>query len=154
MITTNRAWVEESLQLLNDRLKSANLTQVVIHGDYGPYNILFKRGAPVVVIDFELARLDWPLIDLTKAMSTFAKNRFGFSQHKAATFLNAYRASFEIDETELAYLPDVWEFLTLRRLIVCWHRYCQNGKAIWAKEAKEKLNKARWIENNKALLPL
>jgi homoserine kinase type II len=154
MIINNRAWVEESLRLLDDRLKSANLTQVVIHGDYGPYNLLFKRGAPVVVIDFELARLDWPLIDLTKAMSTFARNRFGFSQNKAATFLNAYRTSFEIDDAELAYLPEVWEFLTLRRLIVCWHRYCQNGKAIWAKEAQEKLKKARWIESNKALLPL
>jgi hypothetical protein len=54
----------------------------------------------------------------------------------------------------MSYLPDVWTFLTLRRLIVCWYRFCRDGKARWAAEAQEKLDLARWIESEKTRLPL
>jgi Ser/Thr protein kinase RdoA (MazF antagonist) len=146
MIETYGAWIDERLHHLDERLRVAGLTQVVIHGDYGPYNLLFKHGAPVVIVDFELARLDWSLTDLSKAMTTFAWSRLGFSQRKSDAFLNAYRSVFDINDDELSYLPEVWTFLTLRRVIVCWYRYCQDGETRWVKEARNKLKLVHWIE--------
>jgi Ser/Thr protein kinase RdoA (MazF antagonist) len=142
------ARLAEQLPALDERLKAAGLTRVVIHGDYGPYNLLFKHGRRVQLVDFELARLDWPLTDLAKSMTTFTRNRFGFSQRKARIFVDAYRETFDLAEDELSYLPDVWRFLTLRRVVVCWHRYFKQGDARWAKEAGDKLALARWISTD------
>lgn len=145
IIEREGARIADLLPALDERLKAASLSRVVIHGDYGPYNLLFKRGQRVVLVDFELARLDWPLTDLAKSMTTFARNRFGFSRRKARTFVDAYRAAFDLTEDELRYLPDVWLFLTLRRVVVCWHRYFKRGEARWTEEAGRKLKLSHWI---------
>src|SRR5699024_4415316 len=52
------------LHALDDELAATSLESGIIHGDYGPYNILVRPGRPLLVIDFELARTDWLLIDL------------------------------------------------------------------------------------------
>lgn len=147
-VAQDGARLADQLPALDERLKEASLTRVIIHGDYGPYNLLFKRGQRVVLVDFELARLDWPLTDLAKSMTTFAHNRLGFSRRKAMTFVDAYRGAFDLAEDEWRYLPDVWLFLTLRRVVVCWYRYFKRGDARWAREAGDKLALADFISSN------
>jgi Ser/Thr protein kinase RdoA (MazF antagonist) len=143
--------VETELPRLDDLLRRADLPRLIIHGDYGPYNLLFKAGEPVVTLDFELARLDWRLTDLAKAVPYFARNRLGFSRPKMAAFLDGYRSLAALPPAELEMLPLVWRFLALRRAVVCAHRYLQDGEAHWARQAEEKLQAASWLSRYQAM---
>lgn len=145
-LAADASWVEERLCMLDEQLKAAAPPRLIIHGDYGPYNLLFRRAAPVVIVDFELARLDWRLTDLATALPSFARNRFGFRFATMRCFLAAYRSSCPIDPAELALLPEVWQFLSLRRVIVGWQRCCETGAARWLDEARQKLELARWLD--------
>lgn len=139
------SWIEQRLWQLNQLLRQADLPRLIIHGDYGPYNLFFKPNAPIVILDFELARLDWRLTDLATALPSFARNRLGFSKRQIRAFLDAYRTRCAIDADELALLPVVWQFLTLRRVVVLWQRYWKTGARSWLVEAQRKLDLACWI---------
>ena len=117
----------------------------MIHGDYGPYNLLLKPGAPVVVLDFELARLDWRVVDVAKAMQQFALTRKGIRPARAHRFVSSYAARTSFEEAERRLIPDVWLFLTLRRVIVCWDRHATTGEGRWLREAGRKLALAEAI---------
>ncbi|HEY0736729.1 MAG TPA: phosphotransferase [Herpetosiphonaceae bacterium] len=139
------SWIEQRLWQLNQSLRQAELPRLIIHGDYGPYNLFFKPNAPIVILDFELARLDWRLTDLATALPSFARNRLGFNKRQIRAFLDGYRTRCAIDADELALLPVVWQFLTLRRVVVLWQRYWKTGARSWLDEAQRKLDLARWI---------
>lgn len=145
MLATHASQVEEQLHQLDDMLAAAAPPRLIIHGDYGPYNLFFKRNAPIVILDFELARLDWRLTDLATALPSFAGSRFGFSFAKMRRFLDGYQTYCPIDAAELRLLPDVWRFLTLRRVVVCWYRFCKTGGRQWLSEAQRRLDLAEWL---------
>ncbi|MBV9789085.1 MAG: phosphotransferase, partial [Chloroflexi bacterium] len=142
---SHASWIEQRLWQLNQSLRQAELPRLIIHGDYGPYNLFFKPNAPIVILDFELARLDWRLTDLATALPSFARNRLGFRRRQIRAFLDGYRTRCPIDADELALLPVVWQFLTLRRVVVLWQRYWKTGARSWLDEAQRKLDLARWI---------
>jgi Ser/Thr protein kinase RdoA (MazF antagonist) len=140
-------WIRERLEALDELLRRARLERVIAHGDYGPYNLLFRRGSPVVVLDFELARLDWRLTDLSAALFYFAHGRAGFHWKKMRWFLDGYRSVAEVSTDEMEHLPLVWQFLTLRRLIVLWERSLEKDQAT-REEAKERLDLLYWLEQH------
>ncbi|HEY7615961.1 MAG TPA: phosphotransferase [Terriglobales bacterium] len=140
-------WIRERLQVLDETLKHARLEKVIAHGDYGPYNLLFRQGSPVVVLDFELARLDWRLTDLSAALYYFARGQAGFHWKKMRWFVDAYRSMAEVSAGELEHLASVWQFLTLRRLIVLWERSLDKDRAA-LEEVKERLDLLYWLEQH------
>lgn len=144
--------LEAMLYDLNNAITVAAPTRLIIHGDYGPYNLFFKHGAPVVILDFELARLDWRLTDLATALPSFVQSRLGFSWRKMTWFLEAYQTYCPMDAAELQLLPAVWQFLTLRRVIVCWYRYCTTHATQWLIEAQHKLKLIDWLIANQQTL--
>jgi len=152
MLSEDAGWVEETLHSLNDSIKAAELPCLIIHGDYGPYNLFFKRGAPTIILDFELARLDWRLADLAMALPFFADGRLGFNFNKMNYFLEAYRSECPLDSAELRFLPTVWQFLTLRRVIFCWYRYCNTPSRRWLREAQQKLKLFHWLTEHQNTL--
>lgn len=152
MLREHANTIEATLHDLDATLAAVALPRCIIHGDYGPYNLLFKRGAPVVVLDWELARLDWRLVDLATALFFFAHTRFGFSFGKAQWFVHAYCRACAVDEDELRWLPPVWQFITLRRVIVCWQRFAQTPDHRWLAEAHTKLALAQWISQHQQQL--
>jgi Ser/Thr protein kinase RdoA (MazF antagonist) len=148
MFSEHAGRVEETLQNLDDRLKAAGPLRLIIHGDYGPYNLFFKRGAPTVILDFELAHLDWRLADLAMALPAFANSRLGSSLQKMKSFLEGYRSACPIDDEELRLLPLVWQFFALRRVVFCWYRYCDTPTRRWLNESQHKLKLFDWIANH------
>lgn len=150
MIHSRGKWMEDRLSVLDGILTTAPLDRVIIHGDYGPYNLLFKNGSPVVVIDFELARLDWRLTDLATSMNTFTRNRMGFQQKKMRHFIQTYQSASNVRAEELDYLPIVWEYLSLRRLIVCWSRALETSQTKWLVEALDRIWIIDWITMHKS----
>ncbi|HET6380047.1 MAG TPA: phosphotransferase [candidate division Zixibacteria bacterium] len=114
----------------------------VIHGDYGPYNLLVRPGDQIVVSDFELTRIDWLLTDLATALPRFAASRVGFSGRRAKAFLAGYAAYGDLSEEERRLIPIVLEYLSLRRAAVCLGRLQSNGEERWLAEARARLRLA------------
>ncbi len=141
-------YFEESLAQLDTMLKEAELPRLIVHGDYGPYNLFFRRNAPVVVLDFEIARLDWRATELVDALQRFSYNRWGFRLDKMKCFLDAYRSQFSIASDELRLLPAVWKFLNVRRCIVHWHYFCDTHSPERLAQAQWNLELINWITAN------
>ncbi|HXG39600.1 MAG TPA: phosphotransferase, partial [Candidatus Limnocylindrales bacterium] len=138
--------VARRLAELDALLAAAEPARTVVHGDFGPYNLLVRAGAPIVVVDFELARIDWRLTDLATALPRFAANRFRFSSRRAARFLAGYERRRPLGPSERALLPGVLEYLSLRRASVCWSRYAEDGRVAWLEEAAARAVLARALE--------
>lgn len=141
-------WMIELLHKLDATLREEDPLRVIIHGDYGPYNLFFKPGSPVIILDFELSRLDWRLTDLAHSFNTFCRSRLGFHPQKMRLFLRAYSTNFSISRAELRLLPLVWQFLSLRRSIVCWFNFCCGGGNHWMEEAQRKMGIVHWIQEH------
>lgn len=142
-------YLQESLHRLDASLEKAALPRLVIHGDYGPYNLLFRRDGSFSVLDFEIARLDWRAAELADAIWRFSRSRLGFSLDRMKCFLDAYRAHYPVAAEELKLLPDVWTFLHVRRCIVRWHFYCAAHDAQRLAEARRFLTLATWMTANR-----
>lgn len=77
--------------------------EVLCHGDFAPYNCVFREGRAVGVIDFDAARLGPRHWDLAYALYRFAPltdpaNEYGFGEvaeqvRRARMFLDAYGCS-------------------------------------------------------------
>ena len=141
----SRSWARARLAALDAGLAADDPARGLIHGDYGPYNLLVRRGARVAVIDFELARLDWLVTDLATAIPRFAAGRLRFSNGAARAFVDGYRSRHALPDGELAAIPDVASFLALRRAAVAWGRHVESGEHAWRAEAIEKLDLAQAI---------
>jgi Ser/Thr protein kinase RdoA (MazF antagonist) len=137
------AWVARELPRIDQRLAEANLPRAVIHGDYGPYNLLVRRKRPIVIIDLELSRVDWRLADLAGALPRFAQRRVGFDTGAARRFVAGYRRRADLPASEMALLPDVLTYLSLRRAVVCWTRAGEDRRDRWTAEAATRLRLAR-----------
>ena len=111
----------DELARLESRLEAAGLDRQVIHGDFGPHNLLFRDAAPPVVIDLEISRLDWRPLEVANALW-----RFGFDERRGArladmaTFLDAYQERLPLAQPDLALLADLWRFSHVRRVISNW----------------------------------
>jgi len=138
-------WIGERLLAAEEELVRSSPAVTVIHGDYGPYNLLIRPRAPLIPIDFELARPDWRLVDLATAVPRFAGSRLGFDDGRARAFLDGYIGEGGIDRAELRLLPRVAEYLSLRRLAVCWSRYARSRDPAQLGEARAQLALARGV---------
>jgi Ser/Thr protein kinase RdoA (MazF antagonist) len=117
-----RAWIAGTLTRLEESLDGERLGRTVVHGDFGPYNLLVRSGLPPVLIDWELARLDWRLVDLATCLPRFAGRRRGFDARAARRVISGYRDQTGIPLAHLRRIPDLLAMLRLQRAIVCWSR--------------------------------
>jgi Ser/Thr protein kinase RdoA (MazF antagonist) len=140
--------LQETLVSLEDELEKADLPKQVIHGDYGPYNLLFKHNKIIAVLDFELARLDWRITDLVYALPRFAETRLGFNFNKVNCLIDAYRSEYELENDELRLIPRIWEYFRIKRSVVCWSRYYETQESYWLDNALENLQRAEIMVKN------
>lgn len=133
-----RAWAHGALWGLWEELDD-QLTRGVVHGDYGPYNLLVRSGEPPVVIDFELARLDWRLVDLATGIPRFAQRRTGFDVEAGRRVLEGYRKRTGLLPVESRLIPHLLAFLSLQRAAVCWSRARDDDTVAWDDEARTRI---------------
>jgi Ser/Thr protein kinase RdoA (MazF antagonist) len=138
-------WMHDTLCQLDQVLDAAAPPRLIIHGDYNPNNLLFKPNAPPVVLDLEIARLDWRITDLARSISRFVYGQLGFNSARMKCFLSAYIARYPVSVDELLLSPTVWQFLLLRRVIVCWHHGCTRHSDRWDAEIQHHLKRIDWI---------
>lgn len=131
-----RAWMEASLWRLGETFADEDLPRTVVHGDFGPYNLLVRRNAVPVIVDFELARLDWRLVDVATALPRFAQRRRRFDMGAARRVLTAYREASGASQEEIRFVPDMLAFLSLQRAIIAWERSAGPDGLPWDAEAR------------------
>ena len=137
------AVMADRLTELDHRIHAAGPGTTLIHGDYGPYNLLVRPGHPIFVIDFELARRDWRLVDLATALPRFVVSRTGFSADRLDAFVSGYLGVAPEMRAELALVPSVLELLSLRRAAVCLERLERAPGSAWRREAADRIRIAR-----------
>jgi Ser/Thr protein kinase RdoA (MazF antagonist) len=113
-----RAWLEETLVTLARRLDDADLERGVVHGDYGPYNLMLRRGFAALVVDWELTRLDWRLVDIATALPRFAQRRTGFDMGAAHRVLRAYIDGSGMPVGDVVHIPGMLAFLNVQKAIL------------------------------------
>jgi glycosyltransferase involved in cell wall biosynthesis/Ser/Thr protein kinase RdoA (MazF antagonist) len=137
--------IGEALCQLDNTLAGAELPRLLIHGDYGLHNVLFQRDGTVTLLDFELARLEWRLIDLVIMMSRLTgENR--------RVFMTAYQSEYPLSEQEWELLPQVWQYYMLRGAVQYCHNYFELGGVRRLTAAHERLKLADWALQHKAEL--
>lgn len=132
----DRAEYLEDLLFKNDTLlKTADLNYQMIHKDFGQANVLYTQQDSPVIIDFEISRMDWKIIDLIDGWVNFCKGRSELSFDKMKTFYNAYNDTVRLNENELAFIPVIWNFLNITKCILFLNKYCETGKKQALKKA-------------------
>ncbi len=117
------------------RVQDADLLTLLIHGDYGTHNLLFRRDGTAVVHDFELARYDWRLLDIVIAS-------LRLPAELQAAFIAGYRGEGELPDRELDLLPWLWRYHLLSGAVRSWHAYSELGGEARLSTARTRLVRA------------
>jgi Ser/Thr protein kinase RdoA (MazF antagonist) len=140
------AWMQSRLSLLDEDLARAGLEQGVIHGDYGSYNLLVRENAPVVVLDFELASVDWRILDLVEAFSRIISPRSRQVEfYKLKEMIRGYRDCIYLERDAVQLIPQLWEFIAIRRLIQSWGHYVHKRTQSTSMDISRRLDRLDWI---------
>lgn len=126
------------------QLQQANLPRQIIHKDFGQSNIIFRKNKSPIVIDFEIARLDWRVIDLINAWEKFCRNRFRYSEKKMKIFLDAYQKEVNLSQNEFKNIQLVWKYLNITRCIFHFHKFSITGSKLSLAHANRYLKQTRW----------
>lgn len=116
----NAARVADRIVALDRTLAEAPLARSVIHGDYGIHNLLVHRDGSLTLHDFELARLDWRLVDLVAVLSRIPPR-------SGKAFLDGYDAVSGTAGEERRFLSEVWQHYRLCGAVGSWSTYARFG---------------------------
>ncbi|HZQ07709.1 MAG TPA: phosphotransferase [Anaerolineae bacterium] len=139
--------LERALCALDQHLRELNLPRTTIHGDYGPHNLLFRKNAPVVILDFEIARLDWRALDMVNALWRIGKDKpFRARRDRIEWFFDAYNSVTPLTRNEQRALPQLWKFSHVRRVISNWWEYSRTCDEFNRTKAFRHLQLYDWID--------
>jgi Ser/Thr protein kinase RdoA (MazF antagonist) len=129
-------FIGNSLNEVAEIVQRADLPRLVIHGDYGSHNLLFRRDGTALVHDFELARLDWRLLDLVMTLPRLTPD----AQRQ---FVAGYRTTNDLDGKELKLVPDLWRYHQLTGSMRSWYGYTELGGEQRLLSARTRVSRAQ-----------
>ena len=134
-------WLTQRIALLAD---SADLPRTVIHGDYGPHNLLFKGNQITAVLDFGNAHFNLRVHDVAQGLVSFSKGwgpRLDFSL--ARIFLKAYQNGNRLEKREISSLPS---FMILWNLIPLCHQLGRSQESGSLKNFRKAVKSMKWVD--------
>jgi Ser/Thr protein kinase RdoA (MazF antagonist) len=107
---THIADVERMLQLEEVVEGCSDLSKLVIHGDYAPWNVLYRAGQAPFILDFNSARLDLQIFDIILATLFFAWRGNRLDMKRAIAFQAGYAELGRLSgvDTEMASAVFQW----------------------------------------------
>lgn len=135
--------IEARLLALDSIIASSGLDTGVIHGDFGPHNVMFESEGRAVVHDFELSRVDWRMTDLVGGASRWRPEA-------ARAYVEGYLETRPLAAGDVAVLPAVWEHVRLTGAIQSWHTYRELGGVDRLFSASQRLDEALGLQRDGA----
>jgi len=108
--------IEQMLDLESVVEQRSDLSKVVIHGDYSPWNVLFRPGQPPLVLDFNESRLDLKIYDVILATFWFAWGGDHLDQERAWAFQAGYCETGQLHEVDIAMAGVVFQWIMARSM--------------------------------------
>jgi Ser/Thr protein kinase RdoA (MazF antagonist) len=108
--------IERQLDLESVVEGRSDLTKLVIHGDYAPWNLLILPQRSLFVLDFNAARLDLKIYDIMFATFWFAWRHDHLDPDRAMAFQTGYLEAGHLNEAEIMLASDVFCWLMGRSL--------------------------------------
>lgn len=145
---------KKTLASLSHRLEghSVRLSRVVVHGDYGPYNLFFNGDGLVAVLDFECTHLDLRASEVISALWRFAGSRRGIDEKKAEVFFIAYQDSYPLTAEEIELMPDLFRLARLRGITMYLRDYFGSVGLPALRYARHAVWWMDWMEENRERL--
>ena len=125
-----------------------SLPKLVIHGDYGPYNLLFNQEALVAVLDFECVHLDLRAIELITALIRFASSDTKLDYDQARIFFKAYISQCPLPASEIELMPDLFRVEKLRVLACLLQEYFDLADLLMLHYARRLILWIDWMAKN------
>ena len=101
-----------------------DLAKLVIHGDYAPWNVLFRGGGqPPFVLDFNEARLDLKIYDIMLATFWFAWRGHYLDQDKVQAFQAGYCEAGQLNEVDINLAGSVFRWIMARSMVERLHKH-------------------------------
>ncbi len=125
-LVENSGRIGDEIARLDALLSDADLPRLIIHGDYGLHNLLVREDGSVVVVDFELARIEWRLSDLVSCLSRFrygALEDISYDYESIGWFLGGYQRVLPLSDEEWRLFPQVWAFYRYQSAVQYWNSY-------------------------------
>jgi Ser/Thr protein kinase RdoA (MazF antagonist) len=122
--------IEEMLRLESVVEERSGLSKLVIHGDYSPWNVLFRPGQPPFVLDFNESRLDLKIYDVMLATFWFAWRSSHLDRDVAQAFQAGYCETGQLNETDISLAGPVFRWIMARSLTERLHKHYL-GRRLW-----------------------
>ncbi len=104
--------------------KQAGLSKLVIHGDYAPWNVLFRLGGqPPFVLDFNEARLDLKIYDIMLATFWFAWRNGQLDQNRVLAFQAGYSQTGRLHKSDISLAGSVFRWIMGRSMVERLHKH-------------------------------
>ncbi|MCB0167215.1 MAG: phosphotransferase [Anaerolineae bacterium] len=101
-----------------------DLSKLVIHGDYAPWNVLFRSDHTPLIIDFNESRLDLKIYDLMLATFWFAWRNDHLDADRALALQAGYSQTNQLNASDLDLAGPVFRWVMGRSLIErLYHHY-------------------------------
>jgi Ser/Thr protein kinase RdoA (MazF antagonist) len=132
-----------------DRLErtfaDACFPRLVIHGDYGIHNLIY-RSDEAVPVDFEVSRLDWRINEVISALGKYRYRGGDYDLESMHTFMAAYAFAFALTDDERALLPAAWRLYKLQAAVQYWNSYFEtDGPTRKLVSALDAIEQANWV---------
>ncbi|MDY6876437.1 MAG: phosphotransferase [Chloroflexota bacterium] len=123
-------WTRSHLDALDTMLRlesiveeRADLSKLVIHGDYSPWNVLFRRGQSPCVLDFNESRLDLKIYDIMLATFWFAWRDGHLDQDVVLPFQTGYNKTGQLHKADINLAGTVFQWIMARSLTERLHTH-------------------------------
>ena len=113
---THIADVERMLQLEEVVEGCSALSKLVIHGDYAPWNLLYRADQPPFILDFNSARLDLQIFDIVLATLFFAWRGNRIDMKRARVFQAGYAELGRLSNVDTEMAGSVFQWVMGRSM--------------------------------------
>ncbi len=145
-------YITGKLTDLAQKKKDQPLSAVsVIHGDYGPWNLLFRPFAVLnSIIDFDDVSLEERVEEVASSLISFAsdKSRNKINIEDGRAFLEGYHKEYPLTPVELQALPGALESSLLKRALAILRMYVQLRQKADRQKLFGTIYWLNWLDNS------
>lgn len=123
--------IDEMLRLESIVEERSDLSKLVIHGDYSPWNVLFRPERPPIVLDFNESRLDLKIYDVMLSTFWFAWDDHRLNQDRALAFQAGYCEIGQLNEVDIRLAGSIFQWIMARSLVERLHIHYLEQRPLW-----------------------